>query len=54
MPREYLLFFAQTLEEFRIPEVQAVCDLLDIKISYDHAGLDVTASRYYQMLDKLS
>lgn len=44
MPREYLLVFAQALDEFRLPEVDSVCETLNIKISYDHAAVDTAAS----------
>lgn len=44
MPREYLLFFAQVLDEFRIPEIHSVCEVLNIKISYDHAAVNTGVS----------
>lgn len=45
MPQEYLLVFAQALDEFRLPEVDSVCEVLNIKISYDHEAINTAASR---------
>lgn len=46
MPQEYLLVFAQALDEFRLPEVAAVCETLNIKISYDHETVNTAASSH--------
>lgn len=45
MAREYLLVFAQALDEFRIPEIDSVCEVLNIKISYNHEAINTAASQ---------
>jgi tRNA G10 N-methylase Trm11 len=42
--REYLLLFAQSHPDFRLPELHSVCELLDVAISYDEASVDLSAS----------
>ena len=39
--KKYILLWAQSLMDFRLQELQAVCELLDIQISYDASVVDL-------------
>ena len=41
MPTEYLIQFAQTHTEFRLPELHSVCECLDFQIQYDSEKVDL-------------